>query len=241
VTNQNKSIVLMSSAIALAGMIGVGVAIHQSGVQIPLSFMETSGNDRPPSQPASEPAPTLERRPKRLEERQAELVDRLSNTTAGRITSQLPNEVNAAVQNSKTAIGQFVQKKLNEQQTRLQQALVEGLKSKSNEGINSAMDAALAEVDRSIATEFQNIQLTPQQQSQIQQARQKMQSDAVRILQSNPELVLEQLKNSDIKPLQEALAVPLRTYINTIASTLTPEQRQKWQQNFDALTQERRS
>jgi cell shape-determining protein MreC len=223
--DRNKSLSLMAIAISLAGITGVVIAVGQSLNRV--QFAQTPAQSIP-SQPASE------KRPKRLDERQAEVADQLANSTAGQLTSKLSEGVNSAVENSKTAIGQFIQQKLDEQRAQLQQTIVDALKTNAQKGVNSAIEAAFGEVDRNFAAEFEGIKLTSDQQAQIRQARQKMQQDAAKILQSNPDLALGQLQKADAKQLQDSLAVPLKTYVNSIATMLTPEQRQKWQQNFDS-------
>jgi len=223
--DRNKSLSLMAIAVSLAGITGMVIAVSQSLNRV--QFAQT------PAQPqASQPTP--ERRPKRLDERQTEVADQLANSTAGRLTSKLSEGVNSAVENSKTAIGKFIQQKLDEQRAQLQQTIVDALKTNAQQGVNGAIEAALGEVDRNLSTELQGIKLTSDQQAQISQARQKMQQDAAKILQSNPELALGQLQKADVKQLQDSLAVPLKAYIDSIAGTLTLEQRQKWQQNFDS-------
>ena len=227
--DRNKSLSLMAIAVSLAGITGMVIAVSQSlnRVQLAQTPIQT------PAQPqASQPTP--ERRPKRLDERQTEVADQLANSTAGRLTSKLSEGVNSAVENSKTAIGKFIQQKLDEQRAQLQQTIVDALKTNAQQGVNGAIEAALGEVDRNLSTELQGIKLTSDQQAQISQARQKMQQDAAKILQSNPELALGQLQKADVKQLQDSLAVPLKAYIDSIAGTLTLEQRQKWQQNFDS-------
>ncbi|MGV0023575.1 hypothetical protein [Phormidesmis priestleyi] len=222
--DRNKSLSLMAIAISLAGITGIVLAVSQSLNRV--QFAQT------PAQPkASQPTP--ERRPKRLDERQTQVADPLANSTAGQLTSKLSEGVNSAVKNSKTAIGQFIQQKRDEQRAQLQQTIVDALQTNAQQGVNNAIDAAFKEVDRNLAAELQGIKLTSDQQAQISQVRQKMQQDAAKILQSKPELALGQLQKTDAKQLQDLLAVPLKTYIDSISATLTPEQRQKWQQNFD--------
>jgi hypothetical protein len=223
--NRNKSLSLMAIAISLAGIVGMVVAVSQSLNRV--QFAQT------PAQPKASPLVSAEKRPKRIDERQAEVADQLANSTAGHLTSELSKGVTSAVESSKTAIGKFIQQKLDEQRVQLQQTIVDALKTNAEQGVNSALDAAFGEVDRNLATEFQGIKLTSEQQAQIRQARQKMQQDAAKILQSNPELALGRLQKTDAKQLQDSLAVPLKSYIDSIAATLTPEQRQQWQQNFD--------
>ncbi|KAM3100617.1 hypothetical protein ACKFKF_11350 [Phormidesmis sp. 146-12] len=228
--DQNKSLSMMAIAISLAGIAGMVLAVSQSLNRVQLAPTSAQSPTPAPSQASQ---PTSERRPRRLDERQAEVADQLANSTAGRLTSELSKGVNSAVENSKTAIGKFIQQKLDEQRAQLQQTIVDALKTNAQQGVNGAIEAALGEVDRTLSAELQGIKLTSDQQAQIRQARQKMQQDATKILQSKPELA-GQLQKNDAKQLQDSLAVPLKTYIDSIAATLTSEQRQKWQQNFDS-------
>lgn len=214
--NPNKGRVLISLALMVSGIVGVAVALTQSPRGIALL-----------QAPPATIEPTVKSTPKPVvqESRSQELSEQLEQSNAAKLLEQLTEGADAKINDSKSAIEGFIQQKTNQQRDHLKQIVIDALRE--------AVTGEVTQQSKAISQEFKGIKLTPEQTTEIQQARREMQSQIVQQLQNNPQLIQQLQADLPAGRLNQTLSQPLNTYRDTIAQILTPQQQQKWQKTFD--------
>lgn len=217
--NPNKGRVLITLALMVSGIVGVAIALSQSPRSA--SLFQT-----PPAktEPVAVTQPIQKAPPK---SRSQEIATQLDQSLAGQFLKQLSGQADTKVEESKSAIGNFIKQKTNEQREHLKQIVVEALQ----EAVSGEVNKQTPSLTQSLTTEFKGLQLTPDQSAQIQQARRVMQAEIVKELQAKPEL----LKQIQSGKADQNLSQPLKNYSDVVTSILTPQQREKWQKNFSLL------
>lgn len=213
--NPNKGRVLISLALMVSGMVGVAVALSQSPRSATLF-------QNPPAK--TEPVAvtkTIQQTPPKS--RAQEIATQFDQSLAGQLLKGLSNQADEKVQDSKTAVGNFIKQKTDEQRENLKQIVIETLQETVSGEVNKQTQL--------LKTEFNGVQLTPDQLAQIQQARREMQAEIMRELQANPELI-KQIQSGKV---DQNISQPLKDYRDVVASVLTPQQREQWQKNFSLL------
>ncbi|BAU14755.1 hypothetical protein LEP3755_53060 [Leptolyngbya sp. NIES-3755] len=218
--NPNKGRVLISLALMVSGIVGVAVAMSQSPRGISLL-------QNPLQAPPAKTQPTVKSTPKPVaqESRSQEIAEQLEHSNAAKLLKELTQGADAKVQDSKSAIEGFIQQKTNEQQDYLKQLVIDALRE--------AVTGEVTQQSTAISQEFKGVKLTPEQMTEIQQARREMQTQIVQQLQNNPQLIQQLQADLQAGRLDQTLSQPLSNYRETIAQILTPQQQQKWQKNFD--------
>ncbi|MER3476843.1 MAG: hypothetical protein C4287_10315 [Leptolyngbya sp. ERB_1_2] len=218
--NPNKGRVLISLALVVSGLVGAAMTQSPRGIallQSPPAKMEPASTA--PIQTA-EPVQTVPQ-----QSRSQELANQFEHSTAAQLLKQLTNEADTKVQDSKSAIEGFIQQKTNEQRQHLKQVVVDALRE--------AVTGEVTQHSKALSDEFKGIKLTPDQTAQIQKARREMQTEIVQQLQNNPQLIKRLQSDLQAGRSNQALSNSLSNYSDVIAQILTPQQRQKWQKNFD--------
>lgn len=221
--NPNKARVLISLALMVAGGVGVVVALNQSPSDIS-SFQAPSTQPEPvvvqkvTQKVAQKPIQQVPQ-----QSRSQEIATQLDQSMAGQFLKQLSGEADAKVEASKSAIGNFIQQKTDEQRQHLKQIVIDALEE--------TVSGEVKKQTESLKAEFKGVQLTPDQSAQIQQARREMQAEIVKELQANPEL----LKQIQTGKVDQTLSQPLKDYSQVVTTVLTPQQRAQWRKNFNAL------
>jgi len=218
--NPNKGRVLISLALMVSGIVGVAVAMSQSprGIALLQNPLQASPAK---TQPVAKPTP----KPVAQESRSQEIAEQLEQSNAAKLLKELTQGADAKVQDSKSAIEGFIQRKANEQQDHLKQLVIGALRE--------AVTGEVTQSSKTISQEFKGIKLTPEQTTEIQQARREMQTQIVQQLQNNPQLIQQLQADLQAGRLNQTLSQPLSNYRATIAQILTPQQQQKWQKDFD--------
>jgi hypothetical protein len=216
--NPNKARVLISLALMVAGGVGAAVALNQSPSispsQAPLAQTEPVVAQKVAQKP-------IQQVPQ--QSRSQEIATQLDQSMAGQFLKQLSGQADAKVESSKSAIGNFIQQKTDEQRQHLKQIVIDALEE--------TVSGEVKKQTESLRTEFKGVQLTPDQSAQIQQARREMQAEIVKELQANPDL----LKQIQTGKVDQTLSQPLKDYSQVVTSVLTPQQRAQWRKNFTAL------
>jgi Spy/CpxP family protein refolding chaperone len=200
--------VLLSLALIGAGFVGVAAALNQA----PRSIVA------PP-----EKAVAVKKPVQQAPSRSSEIATQLDQSMAGQFLKQMTGQADAKVEESKSAIGNFIKQKTDEQRDYLKQVVVEALQETVSGEVKKQTD--------SLKAEFKGVKLTPDQSTQIQQARREMQSEIVKEIQTNPDLI----KQIQAGKADQNLAQPLKNYSQVVTSVLTPQQKEQWQKNFNVL------
>lgn len=214
--NPNKGRVLISLALMVSGMVGVGIALSQSPRGVALF-------QAPPTK--TEPVINQAPKPAAQQSRSQELSEQLEQSNAAKLLKQLSEGTDTKVKDSKNAIEGFIQQKTTEQRGYLQQLVIDALRE--------AITGEVTQQSKAIPQEFKGVKLTPEQTTEIQKARRNMQSEIVQQLQNNPQLIQQLQADLQAGKLNQTLSQPLNNYSSAIAQILTPQQQQKWQKNFD--------
>ncbi|MBE9011900.1 hypothetical protein IQ250_16990 [Pseudanabaenaceae cyanobacterium LEGE 13415] len=217
--NPNKGRVLISLALMVSGMVGVAVALSQSPRGIALFQAPPAKIEPVKTQPKATPKPAAPH------SRSQELSEQLEQSNAAKLLKQLTEGADAKVQDSKSAIERFIQRKANEQGNYLKQVVIDALRE--------AVTGEVTQQSKTISQEFKDIKLTSEQRTAIQQARREMQTQIVQQVQNNPQLVQQLPADLQAGRLNQTLSQPLSNYSEAIAQILTPQQQQRWQKNFD--------
>lgn len=213
--NPNKGRVLISLALMVSGMVGVAIAISQSSRSATL-FQPSSAKTEPVA--AIQPVHSAPQ-----QSRSQEIADQLDQSLAGQLLKRLSNRADEKVQGSKTALGNLIKQKTDEHRDHLKQIVLEALEE--------TVSGEVKNQTQSLKFEFKDIQLTPDQSAQVQQARRQMQAEIMREIQANPDLV-KQIQSGKVA---QNLSQPLQEYRNVVTSVLTPQQQGQWQKNFSLL------
>jgi hypothetical protein len=207
----------------VAGGVGAAVALNQSPSispsQAPLAQTEPVVAQKVAQKPIQQVP--LQQVPQ--QSRSQEIATQLDQSMAGQFLKQLSGQADAKVESSKSAIGNFIQQKTDEQRQHLKQIVIDALEE--------TVSGEVKKQTESLRTEFKGVQLTPDQSAQIQQARREMQAEIVKELQANPDL----LKQIQTGKVDQTLSQPLKDYSQAVTSVLTPQQRAQWRKNFTAL------
>ncbi|HTL90144.1 MAG TPA: hypothetical protein VL134_12145 [Leptolyngbya sp.] len=222
----NKGRVLISLALLVSGIVGAAVALSQSPRGMEL-FEAPLVQTQPMNQPVAtiKPIQQAPRQETPQQSRSQEVEKQLEQSNAAKLLDQLSNKADSAVQDSKNAVEGFIQRKATEQRDRLKQAAVDALRE--------AITGKVTQQSTSLSDEFKGIQLTAEQNAEIQNARKTLQSELVKQFKENPNLV-EQLQSELQKGrLDTTLSQPVTNYSNDVTQILTPQQQQQWQKNFN--------
>ncbi|MBD1844747.1 hypothetical protein H6F89_15345 [Cyanobacteria bacterium FACHB-63] len=211
--NPNQGKVLLALSLFVSALVGVGLAIRQPPHQVALSQ----------AQPREQIAKPIQKAPQ--QNRSQDITNQLEQSNAAQLLKQLSNEADAKVKDSKSAIGDFIQQKTTEQRDHLKQAVVGALRE--------AVTGEVTQRSRTFSDEFKGMKLSAEQIDRLERARQQMQTEIVRQLQNNPQLVKQLQADLQAGRLNQTLSQPLSNYRDAVAQVLTPEQQQKWQKNFD--------
>ncbi len=215
--NPNKGRVLISLALMVSGIVGVGIALIQSPRGIALLQVPFA---------KTEPVSTVKPNPKEVpqQSRSQEIANQLKQSNAAQLLKQLSNEADSTVKDSKTAIEGFIQRKTTQQRDNLKRIVADALR-----------EAVTGEVtQRSTSSgEFKGMKLTTEQNAEIQKAQRQMQVEMVRQIQNNPGLIQQLRSDLQQERLDPTLVQPIKNYSDAVAQVLTPQQQQKWQKNFD--------
>lgn len=217
--NPNKARVLISLALMVAGGVGALVALNHSPSDI-------SSFQTPPAQPEPVVVQKVAQKPIQQapqQSRSQEIATQLDQSMAGQFLKQLSGQADAKVEASKSAIGNFIKQKTDEQRQYVKQIVIDALEE--------TVSGEVKKQTESLKAEFKGVQLTPDQSAQIQQARREMQAEIVKELQANPEL----LKQIQTGKVDQTLSQPLKDYSQVVTTVLTPQQRAQWRKNFNAL------
>lgn len=213
--NPNKGKVLLALSLVVSGLVGVGLALKQSPQRMALS-------EAPPAkiEPIAKP---IQKAPE--QSRSQDITNQLEQSNAAQLLKQLSNEADAKVKDSKSMIGDFIRQKTTEQRDHLKQVVVGALRE--------AVTGEVTQRSPILSDEFKGMKLSPDQIDRLEKARQQMQTEIVRQLQNNPQLVKQLQADLQAGRLNQTLSQPLSNYRDAVAQVLTPEQQQKWQKNFD--------
>jgi len=220
--NPNKGRVIISLALVASGMVGVISAMTQSPGRIAL-LQSPPAKMEPVSTVPTQTAKPIQTEPQ--QSRSQELANQFEHSTAAQLLKQLTNKADTKVQDSKSAIGSFIQRKTSEQREHFKQMVVDALREMVTEEVTQQSKA--------LSDEFKGIQLSSDQTAQIQRARREMQTEIVQQLQNNPQLLKQLQSDLQAGRSNQALSDSLSNYSDAVAQVLTPQQRQKWQKNFD--------
>ncbi len=217
--NSTLAKILLLIAVITSGFVGIKLA-----TDAPLGEPEAS-TPTPKLAPVAVEQPQPKQTPStEPRTRSRDLSEQFDRSLAGKVLERLSNEKDAKIKEAQGAIEGFIQQKTNEKREQLKQIAIEAL----NESLSGIVpnDANL------FAKEFKGISLTPEQEADIQQARQKMRSQISDLLKANPAMLQQLQADLEAGKLDRTLSEPLNNYRDAVSSALTPEQKKQWKKHF---------
>jgi hypothetical protein len=216
--NPTLAKILLTIALLSAGVVGIRIAMNTPPSEPQAVAPSPESSIVPVEQPQPKPTAAVKKT------RSQDFAEQFDRSLAGKLLKDLSGAKDAKVREAEDAIAGFIKQKTDEQREYLKQIVLEA--------ISESLSGVVPQGSDFLTKEFKGMELTPDQEKQIQQARETLRSQTAQMLQANPEMLMKLQADLQAGKLDETFSKPLKAYSDQVSGILTPEQRQEWQKRL---------